>query len=426
MAGRQDGAAALSSSGQAARSAQELAAQGAGLAAAGSFAAAAALFERSLLLDGSDAAAHEMLAQCRMEEGKDEAAFEAAAEAVRLRPDWPAALLTLGRAARNAGRLHEAAAAYQRHLQSTAAAEAAAAATVAEGVAAAEGEAAAEAAEEARQELEEVQDLLQLSLGHSIGLPGLRLLEQHGAAVGPGGVAWEAGALLAWFLVQQASGGHICGSDSCAAVAGTAAGTAACSAAAGGPAPTAAAAPAAGFLRGQRVLELGSGGTGLVGLAAACLGASVTATDLPEVLPLLRASVAANAGMVAAAGGAVVAAQLDWRQPDGALLAPPAGQPQHDWLLGADLVFRMSPVEPLVACMAAAERHAAAHGRRLKVLLCHKRRHEEVDAALLDGLRAAGVPLGAVLRDAGSRCTVYANEAAIAALGAAPLAAELE
>lgn len=395
--------------------AARLADQGADLAAEGEFSAAAALFERSLQLDGGSAAVHEMLAQCRMEAGQDEAAYAAASAAVELQPDWPDALATLGRAARNAGRLWEAAVAFSRYLELAGATEgngaaaaaavdnrqqeqlqqgaasgmaaanmpdAAAPATATAGQAVAAGAAAAaiDAQEAAAvvEELAEVRQLLQLQLGHQLGLPGLRLLESHGAAAGPGAVAWEAGALLAWFLVQQGqAAGDACGGSSrgpagcgascggaCAQPSGGAAGLPAV-AAAGQPPSQPTTQP---WLRGSRMLELGSGGTGLVGLAAACLGADVTATDLPTVLPQLETAIAANAGLVAAAGGSIRAAALDWHAPQGALLAPPGGsKEQYSWLLGADLVYSQEPVAALVAAVAAAAaRKQACSGEPLR------------------------------------------------------------
>ncbi|KAL4451257.1 hypothetical protein ABPG77_009329 [Micractinium sp. CCAP 211/92] len=451
-----------------------LAAAGADLAAEGRYAPAAALFQQALGLEPPPteaAALQEMLAQCHLAAGKDEEAYRAATSAVQLRPGWRPALLTLGRAARNAGRLREAAAALESCLNGAAAAggaepgcSAAGLAVdpaLAKGVLGPESEAGPdaaarvesrddsvgevegalqddelEAAAAARLELGEVRSLLQLQLGHQLGLPGLRVLERHGGATGPGSVVWEAGALLAWFLVQQARGDTASSDSPCAgtqpaccdslggaadctqhAIESSVCGAEASAGGSSGQSPRAP--PASSVLRGARVLELGSGGAGLVGIAAACLGAHVVATDLPEVLPQLQAAAALNAGIIAAGGGSLRCAALDWAAPSSDVLAPPGGPPgQFAWLVGADLVYSLRQVQPLVETIAAAAAAAAAAGAPpLRLLIAHKRRHEEADAALLRGLRSAGLALQAVLRDAGSRCTVYASEAAVAALG---------
>lgn len=61
-----------------------------------------------------------------------------------------------------------------------------------------------------------------------------------------------------------------------------------------------------------RIVELGSG-TGLVGIAAsAVLGAHVTLTDLPHVLPNLRFNATANAEVAASRGGLLAVRQLRW------------------------------------------------------------------------------------------------------------------
>ena len=68
---------------------------------------------------------------------------------------------------------------------------------------------------------------------------------------------------------------------------------------------------AAGLVRGRRVVDVGTG-TGHVALAAANAGAHVVATDLPEMLTLAAANVAANADALRAGGGSVTCMPLPW------------------------------------------------------------------------------------------------------------------
>ncbi|KAI6695400.1 hypothetical protein NL676_023110 [Syzygium grande] len=95
------------------------------------------------------------------------------------------------------------------------------------------------------------------------------------------------------------------------------------------------------------VLELGSG-TGLVGIAAAvALGADVTVTDLPHVVPNLQFSVDANAAALAAGaggGGAVRVAPLRWGEAEdvGAL-----GE-EYDVILASDVVYYDHLYDPLL------------------------------------------------------------------------------
>ncbi|KAF2006716.1 hypothetical protein P154DRAFT_542066 [Amniculicola lignicola CBS 123094] len=63
-----------------------------------------------------------------------------------------------------------------------------------------------------------------------------------------------------------------------------------------------------------QVLELGSG-TGLVGLAMACLGANVVLTDLPNIYPNLARNAVDNNGLIRDRGGSTRSGILDWTKP---------------------------------------------------------------------------------------------------------------
>ncbi|KAL8474447.1 hypothetical protein ACS0TY_031060 [Phlomoides rotata] len=96
--------------------------------------------------------------------------------------------------------------------------------------------------------------------------------------------------------------------------------------------------------RRLRILELGSG-TGLVGIAAAALlGARVTVTDLPHVLPNLQFNVDANAAALGLRGGAVEVAPLSW----GETQQMDAVGRDYDVVLGSDVVYHDHLYEPLL------------------------------------------------------------------------------
>lgn len=93
-----------------------------------------------------------------------------------------------------------------------------------------------------------------------------------------------------------------------------------------------------------RVLELGSG-TGIVGIAAAAvLGADVTVTDLPHVLPNLKFNVDVNCGVVVPRGGGVHVASLSWGEND----EMEAIGRESDLIIGSDVVYHDNLFDPLL------------------------------------------------------------------------------
>ncbi|BFG39115.1 hypothetical protein CerSpe_253890 [Prunus speciosa] len=93
-----------------------------------------------------------------------------------------------------------------------------------------------------------------------------------------------------------------------------------------------------------KILELGSG-TGLVGITAAVtLGACVTVTDLPHVVPNLLFNVEANAAVLAANGGVVHVAALRWGEAEDVEVI---GR-EFDLVVASDVVYHDHLYEPLL------------------------------------------------------------------------------
>ncbi|KAJ4851462.1 hypothetical protein Tsubulata_014131 [Turnera subulata] len=96
--------------------------------------------------------------------------------------------------------------------------------------------------------------------------------------------------------------------------------------------------------RPLKILELGSG-TGLVGIAAALtLGATVTVTDLPHVVPNLQFNADANAGELALHGGTLRVEPLRWGEE-----ADVEGIGRDfDLVLASDVVYHDHLYDPLI------------------------------------------------------------------------------
>ncbi|KAI7730722.1 hypothetical protein M8C21_021783, partial [Ambrosia artemisiifolia] len=93
-----------------------------------------------------------------------------------------------------------------------------------------------------------------------------------------------------------------------------------------------------------RILELGSG-TGVVGIAAsAILGADVTVTDLPHVLPNIEFNADVNKNLVCTRGGGVHVAALSW----GKVEEMEGVGREYDLVIGSDVVYHDHLYEPLI------------------------------------------------------------------------------
>lgn len=115
------------------------------------------------------------------------------------------------------------------------------------------------------------------------------------------------------------------------------------------------------------ILELGSG-TGVVGIAAAAiLGAKVTVTDLPHVLPNIQFNVDANSKVLEQQCGGVDVAALSW------------GDNQHmeavgrdyDLILGSDVVYHDHLYDPLIETL---RFFLLGGGKKIAFVMAHLKR----------------------------------------------------
>ncbi|KAM4743739.1 uncharacterized protein mettl21ca isoform 2-T2 [Anableps anableps] len=99
-------------------------------------------------------------------------------------------------------------------------------------------------------------------------------------------------------------------------------------------------------LQGKEVLELGAG-TGLVAIVASLLGASVTATDLPEILGNLRVNLMRNTRGLCRHTPQV--APLSWGYDLDSTY--PSSVYRYDYVLAADVVYHHDFLDELLATM---------------------------------------------------------------------------
>jgi predicted nicotinamide N-methyase len=326
------------------------------LAEAGNFEAAVELFELAVQYRPL-ATTFEAMAQCLLELDRAADAERAALSAVHADSAWAFGWLTLGRASLNAGNFGEARQALIRACMITPSLAADAEADIAT----------AERLLLEQDEREMTVDgaLLRLSqwreqaadgsrLGggcsscFSLGVNSSIIDGLDGDSRGTGTMIWECGIVLAKYLEQRSKGSH------------------------------------GGWLRGKRVLELGSG-TGVAGLAAAALGATVTLTDLPAVVPLLQSNERRNHEAILAKGGETHVCELDWaRECERA-----SAGISWDVVIGADLLYTPGRVQ--LDMLTATLRRLFEDGSAAQLLLAHKSRHASLDADLLGALDAIGL-----------------------------------
>ncbi|KFM26070.1 Protein-lysine methyltransferase METTL21D [Auxenochlorella protothecoides] len=305
------------------------------LAEAGDFQGAIPML-RAATHNPHPAKAWEMLSQCLTAVDDHIAALDAATSAVAADPGWHVTLRTLGRCRLNLGDLEGAAAALSAACRG----------------------AGPSGDEESRADLEHVGRLLQRRVGHAIGIPGLVLANTAGE--GPSGLVWDAGRVLAAWLVQAYAPWHV------------------------------------------TLLELGSG-TGVVGLSAACLGARVTLTDLPEAAAALRANAAANRALVERGGGSVAVRPLAWQEAEGSAVAAEG----YDLVLGADLVYNDAGLGALEAALRALFCGGPRERRPSAFLYAHKARHPGLDAGLVRMLDGVGLWHEVLARQPQDKVTIY-------------------
>ncbi|KAL8168645.1 UNVERIFIED_CONTAM: hypothetical protein K2H54_009277 [Gekko kuhli] len=167
----------------------------------------------------------------------------------------------------------------------------------------------------------------------SVGLrgasPGAALRVRQRSGGGTGAVVWDAALVLAAFLARSAA--HL-------------------------PPP-----PGRRLrlpLHRRAAIELGAG-TGLVGLAAAGLGANVTVTDLEEAQDLLKMNIENNQHLIT---GSIQAKVLKWGEDVTDFLPAP------DYILMADCIYYEESLEPLIKTL------TDLSGPETQILCCYEER----------------------------------------------------
>ena len=307
----------------------DLLAKGARAASDGRMPEALSLFTQAARKCPSCAAAHEQRAQVLLELDQYDEAVTSAREACAADPRWGVGRLTLGRACLNAGLFGEARLEFDAALRL----DRSLLVDVADDLERA-----------MRLQLEQDERTLtvrgaELTLrqwrdgtpaaGAPSGAPGCNCGRMRD---GTGTMMWEAGVVLAKYLELVAT------------------------------------------FRRARVIELGAG-TGVLGLAAAAMGADVLLTDVADVVPTLAFNVDRNRASVEAKGGRARAAALDWTD----CAALPDGAAGCSWVLGADLVFNEAQLLALAPLLPRLMMPITPGAAPAQLVLAHKARRDTAE-----------------------------------------------
>ena len=147
------------------------------------------------------------------------------------------------------------------------------------------------------------------------------------------------------------------------------------------------------------MLELGSG-TGIVGIAAASMGAHVQLTDNAEAMPLLKLNVNSNEHLLHAGKGTMTCYALDWQHSSSF-----QAERHIDVVLGADLVYNAAAVPHAIGTI----NRVLGSADQIELLICHKHRSNVVDACMLTAFADRGIALTQIARGGGedSNLSIY-------------------
>ena len=136
------------------------------------------------------------------------------------------------------------------------------------------------------------------------------------------------------------------------------------------------------LVKGKRVVELGCG-TGVVGITAACLGATVLLTDTVRVVPHAQHNADINAAVIEGQGGSAQGAAVDWEaQCDGSPLL-------GDWdvVIGADLIYAQKDISLLVNTLQTLRQRS----RHVDIIIAHKERNVDITQSMLAELQSQDI-----------------------------------